>query len=360
MLLFFPPAYAAAYVAETAQFKSNNFLPIVPFVALIAAWGLVAAVAWLAGRLAPGGKRPVLLAVGVAALAVSFVPRGVIYAHRAITPSSEDLALRYVDRWLGEHPSCQVVYEPGPRQWPPWENGNRPRSCLMLPVDRLADEDPGEVRLTDGVVFPLSRLSGPSAGAYVDALSAIRHRHSAVFGARWPESRGPGFVAALAPWSLVAPQRELSLALRDAGSFRLKAVMPPEVEAGDVVSFSVWLPQWALADDLPPPRLRMGSHIVDLVRTRLTGTGARYVSPRLVSRQPAPHARLNRERLAAEGDQIRLILWRWRRWDSPEGRPDAERTEADGAPQGGDARSATIRHSPSSSTSSSVLRTTSE
>ena len=124
--------------------------------------------------------------------------------------------------------------------------------------------------------------------------------------------------------------------------------MPAAVEAGDIVSFTVWIPHWALDETLPPPRLRMGGHIVDLIPTLEAGGGTTFVSPRLVSRQPAPNARLNRHRLSSAGGEIRLVLWRWR----PQNR--GEQT------QGLVERSSTIRQPASSSTSSSLLRTTSE
>lgn len=268
--------------------------------------------------------------------------------------------MRYADRWLHDHPNCQIVYERGPRRWPPWELAAAPRSCVAVPVDDLGDMHPAELRLTDGLLFPQHRLSGSAAGPYIQALAANRHRQTVVFGPRWQQARGPGFVAALAPWSLVAPRRRLPLAPRDEGRFRLQAPMPAEVEAGDVVSFSVWMPRWALADDLPPPRLRMGGHIVDLIPAGHYDTGARYVSPRLVSRQPAPNARLNRRRLSAADDEIRLTLWRWRRRDGAPRRNRAETNDGAEAAQGASARSSTMSHSPPSSISSSVSRTTSE
>jgi hypothetical protein len=312
MLLFFPLAYASAYVAKTAQFKPNNFLPILPFVVLALAWGLVEVGRWLARTKPSWIGRPVLLAICVVAVAVAFVPRGVNATYRLLTPSAEDLVLKFFSRRLHDHPNCQLIYERGAVRWPGWEHASLPKTCLLRPVDRLTDLEPAAIRLTDGVLFPQQRLAGSIAGRYLETVAATGEQNTVVIRPQGLSVRGPGFVMALHPWRLVAPQQVLDLRSRDQGKFRLQASMPAEVEAGDVVSFSVWMPLWAL-QDLPSPQLRMGGHVVDLMLAQGDrGRGATFVSPRLVSRQPAPHARLNRRRPSRQNDEIRLTLWRWR------------------------------------------------
>ena len=46
MMLVFPPVYLAAYAVQTPYFKANNFLPILPFSALAAAWLLTGLWRW--------------------------------------------------------------------------------------------------------------------------------------------------------------------------------------------------------------------------------------------------------------------------------------------------------------------------
>lgn len=346
LLLLFPPAYTAAYVAKTAQFKPNNFLPIVPFVALAAAWGLVEAGRLLARRWRPVGAGSIWLAAGATIVALVLVPPAVLFVHRSTTPTAEDLALSFVDRRMHGHPACRLLYEPGPHRWPAWEQASFPRACLLVPVDRLDAVETADAWLTDGVLFPSARLTGATAFRYFDAVAASDEGQTAVFGRLGLRVRGPGYAAALYSWALAAPQQPLDLRLRDEGQFRLTAEMPPEVKAGDVVSFVVWMPRWALAEGAAAPRLRMGGQVVELTPAHSDPAGTTLLSPRLISRQPAPNARLDRRRLMSEGETIRLTLLRWSRYGA--------------AAQSGAARSETILQLPASSTSSSTLSTSSE
>lgn len=311
-LLLFPPVYAAAYVAMTPQFKPNNFLPIVPFVALAAAWGLVAALGWL-GRRLPPARRPFLQGLAGGLIVASFAAPGIVYVHRSLTPEAEDLALRYMTRRLNSHPNCQIVLEPGPERWPPWELARPFRTCALRRVERLTDLEPRELRLVDGIVFPRHRLAGENAAAYLAAVASGDAELTALYPGRGLEVRGPDFVAVVLPWSPRETARPLSPRLRQHGRFRLHAEMPAEVEAGEVVSFTFWLPLGALAPELPAPRMRMGSYIVDLIPLGLGERGALFISPRLVDRQPAPHVRLNRERLEWPEGEVQITLWRWQR-----------------------------------------------
>ncbi len=317
MLLFLPPAWVAGYMTRTDQFKPNNFLPILPFVALLAAWGLVEAWRWLARRDRSPRGTLLVRATFLLLAALALVPQGITYVYRSLTPSAEDLVLRFADRQLTGSRNCQVIYERGPSPWPPWERAAAFQTCLLRPVDRLTDLEVEQLRLADGVLFRRERLVGTAAAHYLDAVAASDAGHTAAF---WPirfRIRGPGFVAALHPWRQREPEQTLALRIRDAGDFRLEADMPAQIGAGETLSFSIWLPRQALEATLPPPRLKTGGRVIELMFAGSLHRGFVYVSPRLVNRRPGPRVRINRRLLTHTGRDIRLTLWRWQREGAP-------------------------------------------
>ena len=311
MLLFLPPAWVAGYMSRTEQFKSNNILPIVPLMAVVAAWGLLEAWRWLSPRV-PRHRRRAVGALCLLLLALALVPRGLSYVYGSLTPSAEDLALRFADRRLRGRPICQLVHESAAAAWPPWERSRPFAGCHLRTVDRLTDLDLEELRLTDGVLFPQKRLDGIGATFYLGAVAAANPRNTAAWAPAAFRVRGPGAVVALHPWGLREPARTLALSTGRGGEFRLEAPMPSEVQPGETISFSLWLPRSALAEDLPPPRLKTGGKLVELRRAGGGRGGFLYVSPRLVNRQPGPRVRVNRRLLRRDGDEIELTLWRWR------------------------------------------------
>ena len=176
LLLLMPPAWVAGYMALTAQFKFNNFLPILPFVALIGAWGLASAWRWLARRDPEPGRRRLWAAAGALLVILVLVRPGVAYVYRSLTPRAEDLVLRFAERKLAGRRNCLLVYERALSPGPPWEGARADHSCPLWQVGRLTDLDLDQLRLSDGVVFPLARLGGDDAAFYLDAVAASAPR----------------------------------------------------------------------------------------------------------------------------------------------------------------------------------------
>ncbi len=309
-LLFFPAAYALAYLAKTPQFKANNFLPLLPFVALLAAWGLVAAGRRLASG--PGARWPArrLVAAGGAAVALLFVPLGLTYVYRSLTPTSQDLALRFLKERLDGRRNCLVIQESWQAPWPRWESARPFRACLVLTAERLPELGPDLAERSDAVIFRGERLTAVDGEIYLEAVAGARTRQVSLFAPAPFAVRGPAMVVVLHPWSLREPPRELQVDERAVGSYRVEAVMPPEVEAGEVVSFVVRLPPAARTDELPPPRLRMGVENVELIAVP-AGRGVVYLSPRLLNRRPGRRVRINRAQLSWDGRPIQIKLFRW-------------------------------------------------
>ncbi len=312
VLLLFPPAYLLGYMAAVPQFKPNNVLPILPFVALLAGWAVLAAVGRLTGRRRIPAP-PLVAGLALAAALVLFAPRGVRYVYGSITPTAQDLADRFLGRELGEHQPCLVLEERVPRRWPPWEAARPFTACVRLELDRLSELEPAAVARADGVSFRRSRLLGPEASTYLGYIAAADAGRAALFAGRPFAVRGPAVAVAAHPWRLLAPRQRLELYNRQSGDYRVEAALPEEVEAGEAVSFEAWLPHAALAEPQPAPRLRMGIDEVELIAVRSTATATVFLSPRLLSRRPGRRARLNRRQLAWQGEAVRLYLYRWQR-----------------------------------------------
>lgn len=198
MLLTFPIAFTAAYTAATPYFKGNNFLPIVPFTCMVAAWAGWHGWRWAASRLQPAGRS--LLGGGLAAGAIALVVApGYLYVYRSLVPSAIDLA-RLAAVSETRAPAGRFYYlESAEENLPIWEGreallreypGFRETAALRaLSEDRLD--------LSDGELFPGQRLEGERGAFYRGRLERTGEANRRMIAPRWFRVRGPAAVALL-------------------------------------------------------------------------------------------------------------------------------------------------------------------
>jgi len=271
--------YSVLHALGMTLFRSQNYLPVVPFSSLAAAWAMVETwrvlsrrVAWLAWRPATA-----LLGIGVCAALVA-QEASVVYVR--VVPTT---FAAVNDSLLALEPPGlrHVVYETalGRFQW-----GDKPRRPLLSPVDRLAGQDPHVLDLTDVEAFPGGRLDGPDAAFYRSRLARVPKaptEQTEIVDSRLLQRRGEAVVVVLHPWDLESSE-EIELSRPPNAPFLAGRLPAGRYQPGDVLSIQVAVPRTVADEDVHAVRLGPANREIPLVdtgrhRNRLFRTSPRFV-----------------------------------------------------------------------------------
>src|SRR6185295_4250537 len=154
--------YSVLHGLGMTLFRGQNYLPVVPFSSLAAAWAMVELWRALARRVQWLAWEPVaaLLGIGVCA-ALTVQPVRIVYDR--VVPTTFAVANESLLTRLEPLGLRQIVYEKGLGVL---QTGSRPRRPLVSRTDRLSGLEPLFLDRTDIEIFPGSRLSGPAAEFY--------------------------------------------------------------------------------------------------------------------------------------------------------------------------------------------------
>ncbi|HEX3552517.1 MAG TPA: glycosyltransferase family 39 protein [Thermoanaerobaculia bacterium] len=302
--------YSALHSLGMTLFRSQNYLPVVPFSSLAAAWAMVETwrrlsrrISWLAWRPAASllgiGVCAALVAQEASVVYVRVVPTTFAAVNDSLLTGLEPPGLRH------------VVYETalGRFQW-----GDKPRRPLLSPVDRLARQDPHVLDLTDAEVFPGERLDGPDAAFYRSRLARVPKaptERTEVVDSHLLRRRGEAVVVVRHPWDLES-SLEIELRRLDGNPAFLAGRLPDgRYQPGDVLSIQVAVPRAAGDEDVHAVRLEPGDREISLVDTGRHRNRLFRTSPRFVL---APSEIEVRIPAAPEDplDGFRLQVYRWR------------------------------------------------
>lgn len=240
MLLSAPLAYALAYATVTAHFKGNNFVPVIPFSSLLAAWGLVG-ICRRAGARWPRLRSPWVRAPAAALLVGALAVAPFLYSYRRRVPTTEELALAFLDRRfeLEAPTAARLVYSEAPGA----EAGASPIAdtlpaapLAVVPVTRLEALSPRRLEAADGEIFPASRLDEAGAGWYRRRLAEPPARAAGRFAPVPFAARGPARIAIGHPWRLAGPARTLDVGPADLDHREWRLEVPAGLEPGETLS----------------------------------------------------------------------------------------------------------------------------
>lgn len=251
--------YSGLHAAGMTLFRSQNYLPVVPFSSLAAAWAMVEIWRALAGRIPALRLRPVAVAMGALVGIALLLRQGAVVYPRAV-PTNRELAARLLTSQLTPPDLRSVAFEGERGGLPLFTPAGRPR---VLTVDRLDRLEPAVLDHTDAEVFPGDRLTE-------DFYRRRAGERTRILSARPFVSRGESVAVLLHPWTLdrtfpPAPVRRAGTAI------------PPELRPGDVVTIALWVPRKGQSAEV----LRIGGLRVPLTRTADKGKMARLVTPRI-------------------------------------------------------------------------------
>lgn len=265
--------YSAFHSAATSLFRGQNYLLVVPFSSLFAAWAILGLWQLLAERAA-------LLRTAPAGMAVCLLPAALLLAQQAdlvytrVVPTTWDKANEALADELAPLDLRQVIYETEGGTMRLTRGSER---AITTPAERLSRIDPGQLERADAEVFLRNRFRGSEADFYRQREALLRGGRAQVITGAPFHSRGEPVVMLLHPWMPAARPEPLVLGRPDR-SLALAARVPPAVQPGEVASLVLWVPRDAGRVDAL--RLEPGGRRLPLTETGRRGRRRRLATPR--------------------------------------------------------------------------------
>ena len=236
LIPLFPLAYVAVYAASTTYAKTNNYLPVSPFLALGAA-ALVTA-AWEALTGTP--RR--LFAAAVLLWGLTLVWRPMAYAYEQTIPATLDVAEDTLGTRLEPLAGSRVLYQVGDLERLVWVGDDDGRA-LVRDFATIDKAPPAGLDLADAELYTPEALASPAAAARVAAapLAVLRVEP------RPFTARGETLTLLLHPWRSAGEPVEVAMQPTGTGG-AWTAALPPAPPSPVVVSFELVV---AAGVDLP-------------------------------------------------------------------------------------------------------------
>jgi hypothetical protein len=254
--------YSVVHALGMTLFRGQNYLPVVPFSSLCAAWGMVELWKLLASR-ASWLRSPVadLAALAVVAALLlrqgtivyeRIVPKPFVAANAALVGGIEPFGLRH------------VVYE---KEMGAFQSGGKSRRPLVTRVDRLTALAPTFLDRADVEIFPQSRLHGPNAGFYRSRVARVPKEQVEIVGDRPFLSRGEPVVVVRHLWEMDGEPLPVRVRRPDQAPYLVGRLPDGLAKPGETVSLMLWVPRQTArmrADEL---RLDPGGRAVPVADT---------------------------------------------------------------------------------------------
>jgi hypothetical protein len=250
--------YSLVHAGGMTLFRGQNYLPVVPFSSLAAAWAFVEIGRALARRV----PRPAVVAAAVTvALFVLYQQVAIVYAR--VIPTNWEVASRSLITGLDPLDLRHIAYEKGLGVLQFAGRSTRP---LVTRVDRLDRLAPAFLDGTDVEIFPERRLQGPEGSFYKSRVERLAGGQVEIVGSRLFRSRGAPVVVLHHPWT---PDTLPPLAVQrpEEEARPLTAALPAELRPGDTVSLILWVPKAAARRGVGALRLDPGGEPVPVFET---------------------------------------------------------------------------------------------
>jgi hypothetical protein len=204
MALSFVLSYAVLYAVSTPNPSPHNWLPLAPFLALAAAWSLLAL--WsILGEHLPAQPQRLIGTTAATGLVLFLGWPANVYTYKSTVPSTGNTALKLLTKSLKQPPGRQVVSE-FDFKLPRMQEYRRARLAILL-ADSLHLLPGRELDRFDSEVFPGARLEDPEKGPfYRDRMDRLPQGAIHVIRPRLFKAWGPEVVVLIHP---LRPSAEL-------------------------------------------------------------------------------------------------------------------------------------------------------
>ena len=306
MMASYVLGYSLLYSMSTLNPSEHNWLPIVPFTSLGAAWLLVRSATWLTGRVPFLRRRAVAASAGaaLAAGAVLLAVSPTLFTYRNVVPTTRELAGRILAERLRPLPGRIILTERNEDATPLLAGRTR---AIVLNAPRLDRWSPGDLDLADAVVFPAARLEGEGSDLYRGRLAA-RGGETVRIVPRLLRVRGAELVVGLRPWRPIGKPVRFPLAPQDARRSRWAAQLAG-VRPGEVLSLEIVLPPRWRSDALRQVEVQ-GRPLLARSAGR-EGIRRRILTHRFVAASSQPEIALLLIRPLGRRLSIKVKLHRW-------------------------------------------------
>lgn len=236
MMVSYVVGYALCYSFSTLNPSRHNWLPLMPFTALAAAWLLLGLWERLAVRL-PLLRRPAVAGAVLVVMTLLLMRTVNGYTYRHTVPTTHELAGRYLEKRLQPLRGRTVIFERGDSQG----RVLRGRSgAFPQGIGRLDELPPARIDQADAVLFEARRLDGEGADFYRN-LSAAGGETVRFVPAPF-RARGTCLLMVVHPWRQVGEPAPLPVTPQGAWRGRFETRLPEGVRPGEVLSLEIVLP----------------------------------------------------------------------------------------------------------------------
>jgi hypothetical protein len=206
MALSFVASYGILYALSTPNPSAHNWLPLSPFLALTAAWTLLAL--WsIFSQLLPAAPRRLVGVAATLALVGLAGWRANRYTYESTVPSTANTALQLLTDSLGRPPGRLVISE-FDFEIPRMQEYRKARLAL-LQVSSLDALPLPELDRADAEVFAASRLADPVTGSFYQArIDRLPPSTLHIIGPRLLEAWGPEVVVLIHRWRPVGEPQQ--------------------------------------------------------------------------------------------------------------------------------------------------------
>lgn len=244
-------AYTVLYVVSSTNPVGRNWLPLLPYIALAAAW--VARGAWKIGadRWPLLGRAWLWLPIAMTAGALWFV-QGAGYVYRLHVPTTAEAATSWVLAQVAPPEGRMMVTEVAPG----WDVlADQGKGMGVIEHDPLSALPAAVVARSDAVLVRASSLEGPRASIDQGAIGAMPGARRSRFAAAAFERRGPAIIAVAAGWRRIGVT---SAQMAPGPSTREWGWNLPPALAGGTISLAIGVRSEQRINDLNAIRVRIG------------------------------------------------------------------------------------------------------
>lgn len=303
-----PLTYVGFYLALTAHFKENNFLPVLQSLAIGGALVTARASGAIARRISPRSTR-LMPALALLALVGARGSVAVDYVYRSVTPTTFDVLMAEADR-RGLLLVDSVVFtewlDPGRIRYE-LEKGVPGQHSVAVLVPSVAALAPERRLHADGEVA-LADRSPQGAATAADGL--VLHALP-----RFLRVRGPALEGRFRPWPATDELTGFdsqSLPREAQQGSTIQLPLPDAVEPGDTLQLVVWLGTQE-QDESDPPSAWSDQQPLVLHGGSQVNRGTIWSSERWRSAEAAPALRLELPS-RRPGLHWATAIYRWRGW----------------------------------------------
>lgn len=255
--------YSIVHALGMTLFRGQNYLPVVPFSSLAAAWALVETWRLLTRRVSSLAWAPAA-AVALTGVIVALLAQQWHIVYHRVVPTTFQVVNRVLLGSLEPFGLRHVVYEKGMGAF---QMGGRPRRPLLTRADRLSALDRVFLDRADVEVFPQRRIDGPDGAFYQARIDRVPRSQVTILGHQPFASRGEPVVIVRHLWQPDGAPTELRVRRPDDAPYLVSRLPDGLAKPGDTVSLVLWVPRESADREVRELRLDPGGRAVPVLDT---------------------------------------------------------------------------------------------